>query len=70
MENATHLSRLQLQAVIGGNPIAGPCAGKTGVDLQNCNFNVCMAGWDSSTHTPEQNKNKVDGCDKATQPAN
>ncbi|WP_412468700.1 hypothetical protein [Pedobacter sp. KLB.chiD] len=68
MKNATHLSRMQLRAVQGGVS-KDPCANKTGAELQNCQFNVCMAGWDSSTHTPAQNKDKADGCDKATQPA-
>jgi len=59
---------MQLRAVQGG-VMKDPCANQSGVELQNCQFNVCMAGWDSSTHTAQQNQDKVDGCDKASQPA-
>ena len=68
MKNATHLSRMQLKAFQGG-VMKDPCANMTGADLQNCQFNVCMAGWDTHTHSPDENKDKVEGCDKATQPA-
>jgi len=67
MKNATHLSRVQLQSVLGGNPQQDPCANKTGADLQNCNFNVCMAGWDFNAHDQQANDTKILGCDKQSQ---
>jgi hypothetical protein len=61
MKNATLLSRAELKTFKGGL-FQDVCKDKTGVDLENCRYNVCMSGWDSSAHTDQENENKVDSC--------
>ena len=57
------LTRSQLKKVLGGSGSddgsgGGPCYPPTPETCYNC----CMAGWDSSTHTAEENENKVAAC--------
>lgn len=57
------LSRAQLKNVMGG--VKDVCAGQIGADLENCQYNVCMAGWDFNTHTDQQNFDKAQSCSGA-----
>lgn len=60
MKKVNLLSREEMKKISGG--VADVCQGQTGGDLTNCRYNVCMAGWDSSTHDQEANDNKIDSC--------
>lgn len=60
MKKVNLLSRDQMKKVIGG--LIQLCEGKEDIDLAVCNFNVCMAGWDSGSHDDNSNSNKIDEC--------
>lgn len=60
MKKVNLLSKAEMKKVMGG--YADPCEGKTDLALKECRYQVCMSGWESSTHTPQENKDKLDGC--------
>lgn len=66
MKNANLLTRAELKKVSGGL-FRDVCENQSGADLEVCRFNVCMSGWDTSTHTQTENNNKIDSCDSASQ---
>ena len=64
MKKVNLLSRADMRKVLGGVAEVGTdlCEGKTGLALKECRYGVCMDGWDSSAHTTQENRDKLDSC--------
>lgn len=51
-----------MKKVMGGDAPASNCDQLTGLDKVMCQYNNCMSGWDSGSHTTEQTQQKIDEC--------
>ncbi|GGH03281.1 hypothetical protein [Pedobacter zeae] len=60
MKKVNLLSRAEMKNVMGG--LEDVCKGKTGGDLTDCRYNVCMSGYNPAEHTTQENENKIDSC--------